>query len=102
MLKPNAVTDNRIGEGVGILLYQCHHSRPTNAIKKEGAMTKGSVSLAKVRVMLLRICRPVLRKKEFDLSETHLSFCLIILKRNRVIGLVLKVMLLNQSTRHNV
>lgn len=54
-------------------------------------MTKGSVSLANVRLIFLRICRPVFRKKEFDLSEAHSSFCLIILKRNRVIGLVLKV-----------
>jgi len=91
MLKPNAVTDSRIGEGVGMSLYQCHHSRPTNAIKKEGVITKGSVSLANVCLIFLRIFRPVFRKKEFDLSEMLSSFCLIILKRNRVIGLVLKV-----------
>ncbi len=55
MLKPSAVTDNRTGDGVGNLIYQCHHSRPTNATKMKGVMIKGIVSLVNVRLMLFFI-----------------------------------------------
>ena len=47
------MTDNRMGVGVGILLYQCHHSVPTNAIKIGGVMINGKVSLARVRLIFL-------------------------------------------------